>query len=123
MITASVRSLLVTKNHALIGFITSYDIMGEKPLQYIQGPCVHEHCGRQDVGVEDIMTPIADVPSVVFATLADRHLGDLIMTFDAHPDWMHLLVIEPDGAGGCQVRGLISRTRIERLLSTDVAHA
>lgn len=120
MIHAGVRSLLVMKEGALVGFVTSYDIQGEKPLLFIQGPlCIHEHCRHQDVRVEDIMTPIAAVPAIGLATLPERRLGDLLATFDQHPDSMHLLVVEPDRDSGDTVRGLISRTQVQRLLEMD----
>ncbi len=120
MIHAGVRSLLVTKENALVGFITSYDIQGEKPLLFIQGPqCIHPRRRHQDVRVEDIMTPISQVPAIALATLRERRLGDLLASFDQHPHAMHMLVLEPDPAGGDTVRGLISHTQVRRLLEMD----
>lgn len=120
MIHAGVRSLLVIKEGALVGFVTSYDIQGEKPLLFIQSPlCIHEHCRHQDVCVEDIMTPIAAAPANALATLPERRLGDLLATFDQHSHSLHLLVVESDRDSGDTVRGLISRTQVQRLLEMD----
>lgn len=122
MLQAGVRSLLVVRDTAVVGLITSYDIQGEKSLLFIQGPeCIHEHCRHQDVQVEDIMTPLSCVPSVRLDTLPESRLGDLLKTFNQHPDWMHLLVIQDGGEDAVTIRGIVSRTQLHRLLGLNGA--
>lgn len=115
MIQGGVRALIVLRDGIVQGLITSYDIQGEKPIQFIQGPdCVHDDCRHQDVLVEDIMTRWETLPKLSVASLRAYRVGDLVATFSSHPDWMHLLVVEETPGDGCSARGIVSRTRLER---------
>ncbi|MEQ1440067.1 CBS domain-containing protein [Fontimonas sp. SYSU GA230001] len=116
MIQAGVRSLLVIAEGVVIGLITSYDIQGEKPIQFLQGTdCIHESCLHRDVLVDDIMVRWEALPKLSLDALGRQRVGDLRLTFAQHPEWMHLLVIETQDDGACFVRGIVSRTRLERL--------
>ncbi|MEJ0007836.1 MAG: hypothetical protein WDM77_16085 [Steroidobacteraceae bacterium] len=53
MARLGVRSLLVVSEAKVVGFITSYDIEGERPIQYIQQ--FHD-VRRNDVQVGQVMT-------------------------------------------------------------------
>lgn len=120
MIQAGVRALLVITDGVVAGLITSYDIQGEKPIQFLQGPdCIHDSCLHRDVLVEDIMVRWDALPKLSLDTLGQQRIGDLRLTFARHPEWMHLLVVEAHDDGGCFVRGIVSRTRLERASATQ----
>ena len=63
MKTVGVRLLFVLGDDGwLAGLVTSHDIMGEKPMLYLQSmDCNHTTCTRSDVLVKNIMTPISRV--------------------------------------------------------------
>lgn len=54
MIQAGVRALLVVRDGVVTGLITSYDIQGERPLQFLSGSGYRRH---DEIQVGHIMTP------------------------------------------------------------------
>jgi hypothetical protein len=65
--------------------------------------------------VGDIMTEWEDLPTLDWRTVQTARICDLIEIFEGMRV-MHLLVVESDDRGAEVVRGLISRSRIERHL-------
>lgn len=116
MIRAGVRALLVLDEGRVLGLITSYDIQGERPIQFLQSPaCVHDTCLHRDVRVADIMTALEQLPVLDLRSVQPARVGDLLETFKA-TEQTHLVVVESHADGTSFVRGLISRTRLERQL-------
>lgn len=113
MMRLSVRAMLVVRADSVIGLITSYDIEGPRTLRFAQRPDVTR---REDIRVGDIMTEWEDLPTLDWRTMQTARISDLLEIF-AGIRVMHLLVLESDGNGAEVVRGLISRSRIERRLS------
>jgi CBS domain-containing protein len=112
MIRGGVRALLVLRRQSVIGLITSFDIQGGRPALI-----VHEGMKRrQDVTVEDIMTPWGDLHTIWYHALATTCAGDLEASFHDR-DVSHLLVIEMTGdRASAVVRGLVSRSDVVRAL-------
>jgi len=112
MVRLSVRAMLVVKADKVIGLITSYDIEGPRPA------CIAERSDvsrREDIKVGDIMTEWGDLPTLEWQTVQTARISDLL-EISAGIGVMHLLVVESDGHGAEVLRGLISRSRIERHL-------
>jgi CBS domain-containing protein len=108
-----VRSLLVVNELKVVGFITSYDIEGERPIQYIQQ--FHD-VRRNDVPVGQVMTPWHDLVTLNWSAVKKARVIDVLQALrDAN--LMHILVVEKESDGATAVRGLFSRARIERQLS------
>ena len=112
MVRFSVRAMLVVRAESVIGLVTSYDIEGAESVQFAERPHVRR---REDVRVCDIMTKWQDLPTVDWHTVETARISDLLEIF-AGVGVMHLLVVETDAQGEEVVRGLISRSRIERQL-------
>ena len=116
MIGFGVRLLLVVHDDEVLGVITSYDITGERPIQFLQDPFrsgkPHRHA---DVTVADIMTPVAEIRPLRLGWVASATVADVATLFRTRPD-SHLLVAEDEPEGGVVIRGIFSRTRIERQL-------
>jgi CBS domain-containing protein len=112
MVRLSVRSLLVVRADSVIGLITSYDIEGPRTAQFEQQAGAIR---REDIRVSDIMTEWEDLPTLDWHTVQTATIADLLEIFEGI-GVMHLLVVEGDENGADVVRGLISRTRIERQL-------
>jgi CBS domain-containing protein len=120
MILAGIRALLVVDATAVLGLITASDILGTRPIQFLQSPlCDGQPCRHRDVHVADVMTPWTELRLIDFASLATATAGDLADQFSGI-DATHLLVIERSVSGGNVVRGLVSRTRLERQLSITI---
>jgi DeoR family transcriptional regulator, catabolite repression regulator len=111
MMRLSVRAMLVLRGDSVIGLITSYDIEGPRPLRLAERPDV----SREDIKVGDIMTEWDDLPTLDWHTVQTARISDILEIFDG-VGVMHLLVVESDERGAEVVRGLISRSRIERHL-------
>jgi CBS-domain-containing membrane protein len=112
---AGVRFLFVADEAGqLVGSITSYDIQGEKPMQFLQS----SGSGRrwQEVLVRDIMEPVG-----AWRVLDERQVDHItvaqLIGLMVDAGRRHLVVVETPRSGtGQLVRGLFSATRIQQLL-------
>ena len=116
MIRFGVRALLVLRERRIVGLITSYDIQGERPLQFLQNSTYDHH---RDIRVGHIMTPWEKLPALDWEGIQAARAGDLLETL-RHAGLTHLLVIERETSKKTVVRALVSRARLERQLR---AHA
>lgn len=117
MIDHGVRLLFVTDYQLMIvGIITATDILGEKPMAYIQ-----RHGGtRDDVLVRDIMTPRESLQALDMKDVLKATVGDIVATLK-EVGRQHTLVVEYDRAGKTRfVRGLFSATQIGKQLDTGI---
>ena len=113
---AGVRALFVTDDVGrMTGFITSYDIQGERPVRFLQSAdCLQECCAHSDILVGDIMTPLHALRVLDIHDVLHASIHDVAETFKITA-LTHLVVVETNqGAEGMRVRGLFSRTRLER---------
>ncbi len=123
MIGAGVRTLLVVVDRHMTGLITAYDIQGQKPLQFLRGSdCIHPKCRHEDIEVADIMTPVGTLPTLRFEDVRYARIGDIVETFRKTRQ-THLLVTDRQDDQSTEIRGLISRTEIERRLGISPAEA
>jgi CBS domain-containing protein len=114
MIRMGVRALLAVKDQRIVGLITSYDIQGERPLQFLQSSTYSRH---RDIRVAHIMTPWHALTAINWETLQTLRAGDLLQLLE-HAGLTHIIVVEADRVGAsCAVRALVSRTRLIRQLS------
>ncbi len=114
MVRAGVRALLVMRDHRIVGLVTSYDIQGERPMQFLQSSNYSRH---EDIRVIDVMTPWDQLVAVGWQALQAATAGELLRVFET-TGRTHLLVIESAADhAGCVVRALVSRTRLERQLT------
>jgi CBS domain-containing protein len=112
MARLGVRSLLVVNELTVVGFITSYDIEGERPIQYIQQ--FHD-VRRNEVQVGHVMTRWHDLVTLNWSDVKKARVNDVLQAL-RDTNLMHLLVVETEGQNMSFVRGLFSRARIERQL-------
>jgi CBS domain-containing protein len=112
MIRFGVRALLVVRGEVVSGLITSYDIQGERPLQFLQRSTFTRH---EEIQVGHIMTPWTEVPLLEWAAVELASISDILEIFQA-TGATHLVVVETAADRSMSVRGLISRTQLERQL-------
>ena len=118
MIRLGVRALLVSKEQRLVGLITSYDIQGERPIQFLQSSNYNRH---QDIRVVDVMTPWEELAALDWDTVESARASDLLAVFQ-QTNLTHLLVIEVDKqTSNCTVRALASGARLLRQLGERVS--
>lgn len=100
----------------LLGSITSYDIMGEKPMRYLQSVGFSEHSGitYKDVRVSDIMEHTKDW---VVAELHDVEKANVQHILEAlqKTGRTHLPVLDLHSGKEPRLRGLFSSAKILRL--------
>jgi CBS domain-containing protein len=116
MIRAGVRALLVVRDEVVTGLITSYDIQGERPLQFLTESGYRRH---DEIEVGHIMTPWARVPTLDWQALGRARVADLVASFRS-TSATHVVLVEHTDQGRGAVRGLISRTRLERQLGHSI---
>jgi CBS domain-containing protein len=113
MIRLGVRALLVVRGQRIVGLITSYDIQGERPLQFLQTSNYTRH---QDIRVGHIMTPWDKLLAVEWDSIQAARAGDLLHVLE-EAEMTHLLVIEAGNKNTVPiVRALVSRARLARQL-------
>ncbi|WJW76638.1 CBS domain-containing protein [Thiohalobacter sp. IOR34] len=116
MIATGVRLLFVTDQYnAIIGVVTTTDLQGERPMQYLQ-----EVGGkREDIYLRDIMTPQDKLDVLEMQDVARSRVGDIVATLQ-RCGRQHALVVDRDGQGRQRVRGLFSSTQISKQLGTPI---
>jgi CBS domain-containing protein len=110
MMNAGVRALLVMRGEVIVGLITSYDIQGERPVQFLNASGFTRH---DEIEVGHIMTPWDSVPTIDLPWVASASVGDVIKRFQRRED-SHFVVVEYAEQGGAFVRGMFSRTQLRR---------
>jgi CBS domain-containing protein len=111
MIHFGVRAMLVVREQRVVGLITSYDIQGERPLQFLQSSNYNRH---QDIRVGHIMTPWEKLRAMDWESIQSVRAGELLHMLE-EADMTHLLVIEHAKKTAAPiVRALVSRWRLAR---------
>lgn len=112
-----VRSLFVLgvdKN--LQGVITATDILGEKPLRFIQERNVKYH----EILVSDIMTPLNELEAITIEDVEHAKVGHVIASL-CEAGRQHTLVLERDSDDNLLICGIFSLTQIEKQLGSPIA--
>jgi CBS domain-containing protein len=112
MIRAGVRALLVVHLGVVVGLITAADIQGERPLQFLAASGYWRH---DEIEVGHIMTPWSEVAKLDWQTLGTARVSDLVAFF-GNTTATHAIVLDLVNQRELIVRGLVSRTRLERQL-------
>jgi len=121
MIVAGVRALIVTTRDEVTGLITAADILGEKPIKFLQSPlCAGNPCKRVEITVGDIMTRLGLLETLELDWMMRATAGDVASAFASKP-YTHMLVMEPGRSHAVRlIRGLVSKTRLERQLGRPI---
>jgi CBS-domain-containing membrane protein len=94
------------------GLITAYDIMGEKPMRHMQATST----ARSHIRVKDLMTGLPDW-QVVDVRQVERHTVAAVAKLFDESLLTHIVVTETDEQGVQRLRGILSASKVRRLLS------
>lgn len=110
---AGLRAAFVQNSHGdrLLGLITAYDIMGEKPLRFMQSSGATDH---KDIHVADVMEPLEQVPIVDIREVERATVQDVLDALEKCGR-THLPVMDHAGGGAPHLRGLFSTSKVLRL--------
>ena len=116
MMGCGVRLLFVVEADGVLhGLVTYNDIFGEKPVRYIQ-----EHGGsREDILVQDIMTPLAQLEALQYEDIIKASVGDILETI-MDTGRQHMVVTRSMEDGSQVIAGLYSSTHIEKILRMKI---
>jgi CBS domain-containing protein len=113
MIRRGVRLLFVLDGERkLAGVITATDLLGEKPVRFMQA----RNVTHAEIQVGDLMTPAASLEALAVMDVAQMRVGHIVATFKA-VGRRHLMVAEDNGL---RVRGLFSASQIARQLGVEL---
>lgn len=118
MIYQGVRMLfVVTDMPSIEGLITATDLGGDRQMRL-----VHERGLRYDeLSVGDVMTEIAALDAIDYDRVRTASVGNAIATLK-RLGRHHLLVVEgATSRAPRRIRGIVSRSQIERQLGTPIA--
>ncbi len=115
MIYQGVRMLfVVTEMPTVEGLITTTDLRGDRQLRVVHD----RHMRYDELCVADVMTPLSMLDAIDFDQMKTATVSNMIATLK-QSGRNHLLVVESAADTGRQrVRGVISRTQIERQLGS-----
>jgi len=108
--------LVVNDDDTVVGLITSTDLHGAKPIQYIQ-----KHGGTyHDILVQDIMTPQDRLEVICMDDINRTRVGNIVATLK-QAGRSHALVVDRHERENKQViRGIISASQIARQLDIEI---
>lgn len=120
MMANNVRLLLVTDNLRNIhGIITAADILGEKPIQFMQRTGI----SRDEIEVKDIMTPTSELEALRYEDIIHARVGDIVETM-IHSGRQHAIVTcGSEQAGDVMICGMFSTTQIGKQLGASIEPA
>ena len=116
MMQRGVRLLLVLNpDGSLAGLITSTDILGDKPLRFIQ----ERRVKHSEILVSDVMTPFDRLEAIPLAEVARANVGHIIASL-RDTGRQHTLVTSKDVQGKTNVCGIFSRSQIEKQIGAPI---
>jgi len=116
MIRYGVRMLLVLDtNDQVAGLLTATDILGEKPMRFLQ----NMGGTYADIMVRDIMTTQRDLEVMKIEDVRTAEVGQIVATLKK-VGRHHGLVVDEGADGRQTVCGIFSVTQIARQLGTEV---
>ncbi|SHL13950.1 CBS domain-containing protein [Nitrosospira sp. Nsp11] len=116
MMERGIRSLLVlNQDKILVGMITATDILGEKPLRFVQ----ERRMKHNEILVADIMTPLDRMEAIPIEQVRHGKVANVIASL-RNAGRQHSLVIENDPDGNLEVCGIFSLTQIEKQLGSAI---
>jgi CBS-domain-containing membrane protein len=98
----------------VLGLVTAYDIMGEKPMRFT----LEMGTAREQVVVGDIMEAAADWKVLQLADIDRANVAAVLDVFKRSRR-THLPVMEPAEGGGWRVRGVLSSAKVLRLTAAS----
>ncbi len=117
MIYQGVRLLFVVSDMPSVeGLITSTDLHGERALRVVNTRKIH----YDELCVADVMTELSLLDAIDYDELKTARVAAVIATI-RQVGRQHLLVVQkPDGTTPGRIRGVISRTQVERQLGEPI---
>lgn len=114
MFRRGVRALIVRgEDDAVVGIVTSYDIQGERAQQALAN---HPARRREELRVEEVLTPTETCGAIDWRRVHSANVEELLDATRASNS-PYLLVVETHSGGTAGIlRGIISRTQLERQL-------
>ncbi len=117
MINRGVRMLFVVNEaQQLQGIITSNDLLGEKPIQYMRS----FRCGAHEITVKALMTPLGEIEVLDYSDIAQAKVGDIISTLK-ESGRHHALIGSYQNDGSLVICGTFSLSHISQLINTQTA--
>jgi CBS-domain-containing membrane protein len=116
MILRGVRMLLVSDpQRRMIGLLTATDLLGEKPIQIVQGRGIR----YSDLAVGDVMVPLDRIDAMDIGDVHGAAVGHVVATLKQFGR-QHALVVETDAAAHRWIRGVFSASQIARQLGIPI---
>ncbi|MBX3616573.1 CBS domain-containing protein [Nitrosomonas sp.] len=116
MMQRGIRTLLVMHNdNTLAGIITATDVLGEKPMRFIQERGIK----HSEILVMDIMTPLDKLEAISLEEVMHSRVGNVVASL-RESGRLHALVIDNNTIGLPRICGIFSWTQIEKQLGAMI---
>ena len=116
MLVRGVRALFVVgSSNAIVGLVTSVDVLGEKAVLVAQ----KRRSKRSDLRVADVMVPVEQVEALSMEAVKRASVGNIVTTLKL--DGRAHAIVVGQGQGGHQtVLGIFSASQIARQLGVQI---
>lgn len=114
---AGVRSVFVVEKERgrVVGLLTAYDVMGEKPVRYLQAMGgTYRSMARHEVLAKDIMEPVEEWLVARLEDVDDAAVESILDSLE-RTRRTHIAVVEGPVGGERRLRGIFSAAKILRL--------
>lgn len=98
-------------SQCVIGLVTAYDIMGDRPMQIMQATEV----SRAELTVRNLMRTLPDCPVLRLEDVVRATVGEVMRLFE-ESGLTHIPVVETTDGGQLRLRGMFSAARLRRVL-------
>ncbi len=116
MMMRGIRSLFVLNNdRSLCGMITATDILGEKPMRFID----ERRIKHSEIMVQDIMTHLDKLEAIPIKEVELARVGNIVTSL-RESERQHTLVIEHLPNATSKICGIFSLTQIEKQLNIKI---
>ncbi|HQU97929.1 MAG TPA: CBS domain-containing protein [Nitrosomonas sp.] len=117
MIQRGVRTLLVVHdNQSLVGIITATDILGEKPMRFVQ----QRNIKHNEILVADIMTPLKKLEAIPLEEVEHARVGNIVASLYESGRLHALVAGSVKHLGLSTICGIFSWTQIEKQLGRKI---
>jgi CBS-domain-containing membrane protein len=116
MMMRGIRSLFVMNDdQSICGMITASDILGEKPLRFID----ERRVKHSEILVQDIMTRLDNLEAIPIDKVEHAKVGNIVASL-SESGRQHTLVIEYSPNTTPKICGIFSLTQIEKQLNIKI---
>ena len=114
-----VHLLLVMENNHIIGVISTEDILGDKPIRFIQ----LSRLNRNQVLVKHVMVPLDEITAFDIEEVEQARVGNIVATLKVLHKHYALVLHDDTHQQRQWIRGIFTTSQISKQLHMDIGNS